>query len=649
MTTTEVRVPTPEPRSRTARALDWMTTTDHKKIGIMYLVNSFAFFFVAGVLAILIRTQLARPDNTVLSAQTYNETFTMHGTIMIFLVILPLLSGFGNYFVPLQIGALDMAFPRVNALSFWLLPVGGLTILSGYLTAGGAAAAGWTNYVPLALQEGTGEDLWILGLLVVGTSSLLGAINFIVTVLRLRAPGMTMVRVPIFTWATLSTSVLVVLAVPSLTATLSILFTDRHLGTVFLDPEHGGSVFNYLNTFWFFGHPEVYMLIMGAWGIVSEIIPVFSGKPLFGYRGVIAALLLVLALSFTVWGHHMYTTGLVDDSLFSVTTELISVPTGVLFFNWLFTLWRGKIRFEPPMAFALGFVALFVIGGIDGVWMASPAMDYAIHDTYFVVAHIHYVLFGGSLFGIMAAMYYWFPKMTGRFLDRRLGYLHFWLMFIGFNVTFFPMHFLGLAGMPRRVATYPADAGWSTLNEVATLGSYVIALAMLVALVNLVVSLRRPRTAPADPWEGNTLEWATSSPPPPHNFDQLPPDHVRATGARPSGGGAVHFRGGDGMTTADPAKPSPALLDLTAVRGASSAVMGMTLFVASEAVFFGAFFGIYASAYTQADVWPPAGVITPSLGLPTIATLVLLASGVSMALAQRAARRGAASSTRCGG
>jgi cytochrome c oxidase subunit 1 len=522
MTTTEVRVPTPEPRSRPARALAWMTTTDHKKIGIMYLVNSFAFFVFAGVLAILIRTQLARPDNTVLSAQTYNETFTMHGTIMIFLVILPLLSGFGNYFVPLQIGALDMAFPRVNALSFWLLPVGGLTILSGYLTTGGAAAAGWTNYVPLALQEGTGEDLWILGLLVVGTSSLLGAINFIVTVLRLRAPGMTMVRVPIFTWATLSTSVLVVLAVPSLTATLSILFTDRHLGTVFLDPTHGGSVFNYLNTFWFFGHPEVYMLIMGAWGIVSEIIPVFSGKPLFGYRGVIAALLLVLALSFTVWGHHMYTTGLVDDSLFSVTTELISVPTGVLFFNWLFTLWRGKIRFEPAMAFALGFVALFVIGGIDGVWMASPAMDYAIHDTYFVVAHIHYVLFGGSLFGIMAAMYYWFPKMTGRFLDRRLGYLHFWLMFIGFNVTFFPMHFLGLAGMPRRVATYPADAGWSTLNMVATIGSYVIALAMLVALLNLVVSLRRPRTAPADPWEGNTLEWATSSPPPPYNFDQLP-------------------------------------------------------------------------------------------------------------------------------
>ncbi len=522
MTAAEVQAQTRPPEPRFARALGWLMTTDHKKIGILYLVNSFAFFAIAGFMAMLIRTQLAKPNNTFLSAQAYNEMFTMHGTIMIFLVILPLLSGFGNYFMPLQIGALDMAFPRVNALSFWLLPVGGLSILSGYLTKGGAAASGWTNYVPLALQEGTGQDLWILGLMIVGTSSLLGAINFIVTVLRLRAPGMSMTRVPIFTWATLSTSILVVLAVPALTATLIMLFADRHLGTVFLDPGHGGSVFNYLNTFWFFGHPEVYMLIMGAWGIVSEIIPVFSGKPLFGYRGVILALMLVMALSFTVWGHHMYTTGLVSDSFFSVTTELISVPTGVLFLNWLFTMWQGKIRFEPPMLFALGFVALFLIGGIDGVWMASPPMDYAIHDTYFVVSHIHYVLFGGSFFAIMAAMYYWFPKMTGRFLNRRLGYWHFWLLFIGFNVTFFPMHYLGLMGMPRRVAQYPADAGWTTLNQLATIGAYVIGVGMLVAFVNLVITLRRPRTAPADPWQGNTLEWATSSPPPPHNFDSLP-------------------------------------------------------------------------------------------------------------------------------
>ena len=522
MTTTRTRPSPSTPRPLAARVLDWAATTDHKKIGIMYLVNSFAFFAVGGGLALLMRTQLMRPDNTVLTPQTYNETFTMHGTIMIFLVVLPLFSGFGNYFVPLQIGALDMAFPRVNALSFWLLPVGGVTILAGYLTKGGAAAAGWTNYVPLALQEGTGEDLWILGLMIVGASSLLGAINFVVTVIKLRAPGMSMTRVPIFTWATLSTSILVILAVPSLTAALIMLFTDRHLGTVFLDPAHGGSVANYLSTFWFFGHPEVYTLIMGAWGITSEIIPVFSGKPLFGYRGVILALILVMALSFSVWGHHLYTTGLVDDPFFAVTTELISVPTGVLFFNWLFTLWKGKLRFDPPMLFSLGFVSLFLIGGIDGVWMASPAMDYAVHDTYFVVAHIHYVLFGGSIFAIMAAMYYWFPKMTGRELNARLGKVHFWLVFAGFNVTFFPMHFLGLDGMPRRVAYYTAS-GLGTTNLIETLGSYVIGAGMLVALANLVMTLRRPRTAPNDPWEGNSLEWATTSPPPPHNFDALPP------------------------------------------------------------------------------------------------------------------------------
>jgi cytochrome c oxidase subunit I len=522
MTTTDVLARPAAPRPRSARLLDWLTTTDHKKIGIMYLVNSFAFFAFAGALAMVMRTQLMQPGNTVLSPKSFNEAFTIHGTIMIFLVILPLLSGFGNYFVPLQIGALDMAFPRVNAASFWLLPVGGLTIVAGYLTKGGAAAAGWTNYVPLSLQGGTGEDLWILGLLIVGTSSLLGAINFIVTVLRLRAPGMTMTRVPIFTWATTTTSILIVLAVPSLTAALLMLLADHHLGTVFFNPAHGGSIANYLNTFWFFGHPEVYMLIMGAWGVVSEIVPVFSRKPLYGYRFVILALMLIMALSFTVWGHHMYTTGLVNDSFFSVTTELISVPTGVLVLCWLFTLWKGKLSFEPPMLFALGFIAMFVIGGIDGVWMASPAADFSIHDTYFVVSHIHYVLLGGSLFGIFAALYYWFPKMSGRMLSRRLGQWQFWLLLISFNVTFFPMHFLGLWGMPRRVATYPISSGWGLTNFIETISAYVIALSMLIGLANIIITLRKPRTAPADPWGGNTLEWATTSPPPVHNFDALP-------------------------------------------------------------------------------------------------------------------------------
>jgi cytochrome c oxidase subunit I len=522
MTTTDVLAKPAAPRPRSARLLDWLTTTDHKKIGIMYLVNSFAFFAIAGALAMGMRTQLMSPGNTVLSPKSFNEAFTIHGTIMIFLVILPLLSGFGNYFVPLQIGALDMAFPRVNAASFWLLPVGGLTILAGYLTSSGAAAAGWTNYVPLSLQGGTGEDLWILGLAIVGTSSLLGAINFIVTVLRLRAPGMALTRMPIFTWATTTTSILIVLAVPSLTAALLMLLADHHLGTVFFDPAHGGSIANYLNTFWFFGHPEVYMLIMGAWGVVSEIVPVFSRKPLYGYRFVILALMLIMALSFTVWGHHMYTTGLVNDSFFSVTTELISVPTGVLVLCWLFTLWKGKLSFEPPMLFALGFIAMFVIGGIDGVWMASPAADFSIHDTYFVVSHIHYVLLGGSLFGIFAAMYYWFPKMTGRMLSRRLGQWQFWLLLISFNVTFFPMHFLGLWGMPRRVETYPISSGWGLTNFIETISAYVIAVSMLIGLANIIITLRKPRTAPADPWGGNTLEWATTSPPPPHNFDALP-------------------------------------------------------------------------------------------------------------------------------
>ena len=489
----------PEP-SRGARLLAWFTTTDHKKIGILYLINSFSFFFIAGVFALLMRSELARPGTQFLAPHAYNQVFTEHGTLMIFLFIFPTLAGFGNYFVPLQIGALDMAFPRVNALSFWLLPVGGLTVLSGFLAKGGSAAAGWTNFAPLSLQGKTGEDLWILGLLIVGMASVLGAINFIVTMLKMRAPGMSMMRMPIFCWATLATSLLVVLATPVLTAGLLMLFADRHFGTAFFNPANGGSPLNWQNVFWFFGHPEVYMLILGAWGIISEVIPVFSGKPLFGYQGVVLAFILVTALSFSVWAHHMFTTGAVELPFFSITTEMISIPTGVLFFIWLATLWKGKIRFEPPMLFALGFVAMFLIGGIDGVWMASPAMDFAIHDTYWVVAHIHYVLFGGTVFGIMAGMYYWFPKMFGRMLSRRLGKWHFWLQFIGFNLTFFPMHFLGLWGMPRRIADYPPDKGWNTLNGLATLGSYVIGIAMILFLVNVITTLRKPRAGLRSGW-----------------------------------------------------------------------------------------------------------------------------------------------------
>jgi len=510
----------PEPQGG---ALGWLTTTDHKRIGILYLVNSFAFFAVAGIFALLMRTELARPGTQILAPHAYNEIFTLHGTLMIFLVIFPLLAGFGNYFVPLQIGALDMAFPRINALSFWLLPAGGLTILSGFLTHGGAAAAGWTGYPPLSEQLGTGQDLWIVGLILVGTASILGGINFIVTILRMRAPGMTMMRMPVFTWSILATSLLVILAAPVLTAGLVMVFADRQLGTVFFDPSRGGVVILWQHVFWFFGHPEVYMLILGAWGIVTEVISVFSGKPIFSYRGVILSFMLITALSFSVWAHHMFATGAVELPFFSVTTELISIPTGVLFFIWLATLWRGRLRFEPPMLFALGFIAMFLIGGIDGVWAASPAMDFAIHDTYWVVAHLHYVLFGGTLFGVMAGMFYWFPKMTGRMLSRRLGIWQFWLQLGGFNLTFFPMHILGLRGMPRRIADYPPDLGWSFLNLLASIGAFVIAVAMLLFFINIFLTLRKPRTAPDDPWGANTLEWATTSPPPPNNFDVLPP------------------------------------------------------------------------------------------------------------------------------
>jgi cytochrome c oxidase subunit 1 len=503
--------------------LVWLTTTDHKKIGILYLINSVAFFGIAGGLALLMRSELARPGIQFFQPHLYNEFFTLHGTLMIFLVIFPLLAGFGNYFVPLQIGALDMAFPRINALSFWLLPAGGLTIIAGFLANGGAAACGWTCYAPLSEQLGTGVDVWIAGLILVGTASILGAINFVVTILRMRAPGMTMMRMPVFTWSILATSLLVILAAPVITAGLLMLFADRQLGTAFFDATRGGQPLLWQHVFWFFGHPEVYMLILGAWGVVTEIVSVFSGKPIFSYRGVILSFLMITALSFSVWAHHMFATGAVELPFFSVTTELISIPTGVLFFIWLGTLWRGKLRFEPPMLFALGFIAMFLIGGINGVWAASPAMDFAIHDTYWVVAHLHYVLFGGTIFGVVAATYFWFPKMTGRMLSRKLGIWQFWLQLVGFNLTFFPMHLLGLRGMPRRIADYAPDRGWSFLNLLASVGSFVIAAAMLIFLVNVVLTLRKPRSAPDDPWGANTLEWATSSPPPAHNFDALPP------------------------------------------------------------------------------------------------------------------------------
>ncbi len=506
--------------------LDWLTTVDHKKIGIMYIVNSFLFFFAAGILALAIRSELAVPGLQFMDETTYNEAFTMHGTIMIFLFIVPVLAGFGNYIVPLMIGAPDMAFPRINALSFWLLPLGGILIFSGYLF-GGAAAEGWTGYTPLSgptYAPGAGTDLWIIGLITVGTASILGAINFIATIFKMRAPGMTLFRMPIFVWTILVTATLILLATPVLTAGLIALFIDRNYGGSFFDPAAGGNPILWQHIFWFFGHPEVYIVILPAMGVVSEILPVFSRKPLFGYRAFVYATIGIGLLSFSVWAHHMFTTGVVFLPFFAFMTAMIGVPTGVKMFNWLATMWRGSISLTTPMLFAIGFVAMFLIGGISGVMAAAAPVDFHLQDTYFIVAHLHYVFFGGSVFGVFAAAYFWFPKMTGRRLNERLGKVHFWIHFIGFNLTFFPMHSLGITGMPRRIADYdPTNTGWIILNSLETVGAFLIAISIFPFLINVIATLINGERVGDDPWEANTLEWATSSPPPPHNFDRLPP------------------------------------------------------------------------------------------------------------------------------
>jgi cytochrome c oxidase subunit I len=505
---------------------DWITTTDHKKIGILYIINSFLFFFLAGLLALGVRSELAQPGLQLVTDQTYNELFSMHGTAMIFLFIIPVLAGFGNYIVPLQIGAPDMAFPRINALSFWMLPLAGILLFSGFIT-GGTAAAGWTSYSPLAQDRplsavGSGQDLWIVALVLIGTSSILGSINFLVTIFKMRAPGMTLFRMPIMVWTMLVTSVLVLMATPVITSALIMLFIDRNYGGAFFDPRVGGDAILYQNVFWFYSHPAVYVMILPAMGMISEILPVFSRKPLFGYKAFIFATAGIGALGFSVWAHHMFTTGAVYLPFFSLMTFLIAVPTGVKMFNWVFTMWRGQLMLDTPLLFALGFLSMFLIGGINGAFSAAVPVDFALHDTYWVVAHLHYVLFGGSVFGLMAGFYYWFPKMTGRMLNETIGKVQFVLMFIGFNLTFFPMHELGLAGMPRRIADYSSTAGWNDLNIAATVGGFTIAASMLPFLWNVFISLRAGRPAGDDPWQGNTLEWATSSPPPAYNFDRLP-------------------------------------------------------------------------------------------------------------------------------
>src|ERR687896_489134 len=465
---------------------DWLTTTDHKKIGIMYLVNSYFWFGVAGLLAVFIRAELAQPETQYFAEQRYNELFTMHGTTMIFLFVIPILAGFGNYIVPLQIGALDMAFPRVNALSFWMLPLAGIVLFSSY-ALGGPADAGWTQYTPLSEGVGAqgnsiGTDLWIA-------------------------------------------SLLVLLATPVFTSALIMLLIDRNLGGSFFNPANGGISVLWQNVFWFYSHPAVYVMVLPGMGIISDVLPVFSRKPLFGYKAFVFATAGIGALGFSVWAHHMFATGQVLLPFFSIMTFLIAVPTGVKFFNWIATLFKGQITFSTAMLFAVGFLTMFLIGGIDGVFLASPPVDFALHDTYWVVAHIHYVLFGGSVFAVYAGFYYWFPKFSGKKLNEGLGKLHFWLQFIGFNLTFFSMHMLGLLGMPRRIQDYPALPDWVGLNQLQTIGALIIALSTAPFLANVVMTMRRKDRDPEDPWEGNTLEWYTSSPPPAHNFDSLPEIH----------------------------------------------------------------------------------------------------------------------------
>ena len=523
----EVQGIRPEPVRRRSAWVEWFTTTDHKKIGTMYMVTAFIYFIIGGGLAMVVRTNLLVPAGLLGNYSTYNQMFTMHATVMIFLFVMPMTVGIANYVVPLMIGAADMAFPRVNSFSYCLFPLGGIVVMCGFISPYGAAASGWTSYPPLSEHEvigsapGYGQDLWILGLIVVGIGTLLGAINLMVTMFKMRAPGMTMYRMPIFCWTTMVTSLLLVLALPTFTSALIALYVDRNFGGHFFDPSiGGGGAILYQNIFWFFAHPEVYILILPSMGIVSEVIPVFSRKPLFGYRAFIWATLAIGTLSFGVWSHHMFVTGAAYSPFFTIMTAAIAIPTGVKFFNWTATMWGGRIRLTSAMYFAIGFLLLFLIGGVDGVFLGSPPVDYQLHATYWVVSHIHYVLFGGAAFGILCGFYFWWPKWTGRFLDERLGKIHFWLWFIGANLAFMPMHIDGLEGMRRRIASYLPQ--FQTLNIISTVGAYILGIGAIIFVVNVIVTARKPRTAPNDPWEANSLEWATTSPPPPWNFDFLP-------------------------------------------------------------------------------------------------------------------------------
>ncbi|WSV32994.1 cytochrome c oxidase subunit I [Streptomyces sp. NBC_01017] len=506
--------------------VDWLTTTDHKKIGHLYLITSFGFFLAGGVMALLMRAELARPGMQILSNEQFNQLFTMHGTIMLLLFATPTFAGFANELMPLQIGAPDVAFPRLNMFSYWLFLFGGLIVMGSLIVPDGPASFGWFAYAPLNSLErspGIGPDLWIMGLALAGFGTILGAVNFITTIIGMRAPGMTMFRMPIFVWNTLFTSILILMAFPVLAAALLVLEADRRFGSVVFEAANGGALL-WQHLFWFFGHPEVYIIALPFFGIITEIIPVFSRKPIFGYLTLIGATMAITGLSIVVWAHHMFVTGAVLLPYFSFMSFLIAVPTGVKFFNWTGTMIKGSLSFETPMLWAVGFLVTFLFGGLTGVILASPPMDFHVSDSYFVVAHFHYVVFGTVVFAIFAGFHFWWPKFTGKMLDERLGKIHFWTLFVGFHTTFLVQHWLGAEGMPRRYADYLAADGFTALNTVSSIGAFLLGMSTLPFLYNVWKTAKYgKRVEVDDPWGyGRSLEWATSCPPPRHNFNALP-------------------------------------------------------------------------------------------------------------------------------
>jgi cytochrome c oxidase subunit I len=521
---------------KSGRVARLLVTVDHKRIGVMYIVTALFFFFAGGIMALLMRAQLATPGEGVLTKERYDQVMTMHGTTMVFLVLVPIFAGFGNYLIPLMIGARDMAFPRLNAASYWFYALGGIVLMLSWLAHSGPAHAGWTAYPPLSerfFSPGNGQDYWILGLHILSISSLLGAINFIVTIQNMRTRGMSWMRMPLFVWTMMVYAILLLLALPALSAGLTMLLLDRQGLTHFFLPGQGGNAVLFQHVFWFFGHPEVYIMVLPAMGMVSEILPVFSRKPIFGYTAVAFSTLFIGFYSMLVWAHHMFTVGMPTslDGFFMISSMIIAVPTGIKIFNWLATTWRGNLHFDTPMLFELGFIGLFTMGGLSGIFVAAFPIDWQVHDTYYIVAHFHYVLFGGSVFALFGGIYYWWPKMFGRLLDERLGKIHFWLMFVGFNLTFLPQHMLGLLGMPRRIWTYHHGGLWEWYNLASSIGSGIMGVGMIVFLVNMWrTQLRRKGVrAGNDPWLADTLEWYATSPPPPHNFDSVP----YVTSARP--------------------------------------------------------------------------------------------------------------------